>query len=118
MARKLSRLALGIVLIAGAVLAAGFLWSRAAGLPDSGARSVANPPVRPALPPPDEAARRLTVPAGFAIRIFAEGLFAGQAVPGFGSTGPRFMAFGPDGALYISDDHGGRIYRVVYTGAP
>ncbi len=26
------------------------------------------------------------------------------------------LSFGPDGALYISDDHGERVYRVVYTG--
>ncbi len=29
---------------------------------------------------------------------------------------PADVTVGPDGALYISDDHGGRIYRVVYTG--
>lgn len=54
------------------------------------------------LPPPDEASRRLTVPAGFAIRIFAEGL-GGKA---------RFMAFGPDGALYLTLMNAGRIVRL------
>jgi glucose/arabinose dehydrogenase len=29
---------------------------------------------------------------------------------------PADVVFGPDGAMYISDDAGGRIYRVVYTG--
>jgi glucose/arabinose dehydrogenase len=29
---------------------------------------------------------------------------------------PAGVVFGPDGALYISDDHGERVYRVVYTG--
>ncbi len=56
----------------------------------------------PVLPPPDEASRRLTVPAGFAIRIFAEGL-EGKA---------RFMAFGPDGALYLTLMNAGRIVRL------
>ncbi len=26
------------------------------------------------------------------------------------------VIFGPDGAMYISDDKGGRAYRVVYIG--
>ena len=30
----------------------------------------------------------------------------------------RFMAFGPDGTLLISDDEGGRIYRLGYAGKP
>ena len=29
---------------------------------------------------------------------------------------PADVRVGPDGALYISDDHGGRVYRLVYTG--
>lgn len=58
--------------------------------------------VLPILPPPDEASRRLTVPPGFAIRIFAEGL-EGKA---------RFMAFGPDGALYLTLMNAGRIVRL------
>ncbi|WP_299026856.1 PQQ-dependent sugar dehydrogenase [uncultured Thermanaerothrix sp.] len=55
-----------------------------------------------ALPPEDEAAQRLQVPPGFAIRIFAEGL----------PTRPRFMAFGPDGWLYISLMNSGQIARL------
>ncbi len=29
---------------------------------------------------------------------------------------PVALAQGPDGELYISDDFGGRIWRVIYTG--
>ncbi|MFN3928084.1 MAG: PQQ-dependent sugar dehydrogenase, partial [Thermoflexus sp.] len=56
----------------------------------------------PVLPPPDEATRRLTVPPGFAIRIFAEDI-EGKA---------RFMTFGPDGALYLTLMSAGRIVRL------
>jgi len=31
---------------------------------------------------------------------------------------PSGLAIGPDGALYISDDVGGRIWRITYTGSP
>ena len=30
---------------------------------------------------------------------------------------PTGIAQGPDGALYITDDKGGRVWRVVYKGA-
>jgi glucose/arabinose dehydrogenase len=30
---------------------------------------------------------------------------------------PTGLAQGPDGGLYISDDRGGRIWRVVYVGS-
>lgn len=55
-----------------------------------------------ALPPADEASRRLTVPAGFAIRIFADN------IPGT----PRFMAVGEDGELYVSLYGSGEIARL------
>ncbi|MBM3128989.1 MAG: sorbosone dehydrogenase [Chloroflexi bacterium] len=55
----------------------------------------------PVVPPPDEAATRITVPNGFAIRIFASNL----------ST-PRFMTFGPDGFLYVSLMSAGQIARL------
>lgn len=55
-----------------------------------------------ALPAEDEASSRLSVPEGFAIRIYAQNL----------QGKPRFMAFGPDNALYISLTSGGAIMRL------
>ncbi len=66
-----------------------------------------------------------TVPTGYkVVRIpFENGEVAGevedfvwgwQSAAGF-SGRPVGLAVGPDGALYISDDYGGRIYRVVYN---
>jgi glucose/arabinose dehydrogenase len=43
----------------------------------------------------------LTVPEGFAVNIFAEGL-----------DGPRFLQTGPDGAIYVADRRNGRIARL------
>lgn len=54
------------------------------------------------LPPPDEASNRLSVPAGFAIRIYASGL------PGR----PRLMEIGPEGALYVALVDAGKIIRL------
>jgi glucose/arabinose dehydrogenase len=54
-----------------------------------------------ALPAADEASQKITVPPGFAIRIFAQKL-----------TNPRFMAFGPDGALYVTLTSAGQIARL------
>ncbi len=59
-------------------------------------------PVTYVLPPADEASARLTVPAGFAIRIFADGL---------GGT-PRFMVVSPEGELYVSLYRSGEIARL------
>lgn len=54
-------------------------------------------------------------PAG-TYEIFANG-FAGENVqPGSARHRPTGLAQGPDGALYITDDAGGRIWRIVYTG--
>jgi glucose/arabinose dehydrogenase len=48
--------------------------------------------------------------------IFADG-FAGDAkAPATAPHRPSGLALGPDGALYVSDDVHGRIYRIVYTG--
>jgi glucose/arabinose dehydrogenase len=59
-------------------------------------------PQQPVVPPADEAANRLIVPQGFAVRIFAEQL-----------TGrPRFMAIGPDGLLYLTLMNSGQIVRL------
>ena len=48
---------------------------------------------------------------------FADG-FAGSAgpLPATARHRPVGVAEGPDGSLYVSDDRGGRIYRIVYTG--
>lgn len=54
-----------------------------------------------AVPPPDAATQRISVPEGFHITIFAEGL-----------PGARFMAFAPDGSLYVSLIASGRIMRL------
>ncbi len=49
--------------------------------------------------------------------IFADG-FAGSAgpLPETAVHRPVGVTEGPDGSLYISDDRGGRIWRVIYTG--
>ena len=50
--------------------------------------------------------------------IFADG-FAGQVEsPDRAEHRPSGLAVGPDGSLYVSDDVGGRIYRIVYRGGP
>ena len=50
--------------------------------------------------------------------IFADG-FAGPAkTPDGALYRPSGVAVGADGALYVSDDIRGRIYRIVYTGDP
>jgi glucose/arabinose dehydrogenase len=56
----------------------------------------------PTLPSADEASARLKVPKGFAIRIFVQDLVGD----------PRFMAFGPDGDLYLSLTSAGEIVRL------
>ena len=52
----------------------------------------------------DEATQRISVPPGFHIHIFAQNL-----------NTPRFMAFGPDGALYVSLLNTGQIARLPDT---
>jgi mono/diheme cytochrome c family protein len=48
--------------------------------------------------------------------IFADGFAGAAKAPGTATHRPSGLAVGPDGALYVSDDVGGRIYRIVYTG--
>ena len=51
-----------------------------------------------------------------AYEIFADG-FAGESVqPNSALHRPMGLALGPDGSLYISDDRGGRVWRVMYDG--
>ncbi len=50
--------------------------------------------------------------------IFADGFAGPDKSPGGALHRPSGLALGPDGALYVSDDVRGRIYRIVYRGAP
>lgn len=54
------------------------------------------------LPPQDAASARISVPPGFQIRIFADSV----------GSRPRFMAFGPDGHLYVSLMGEGKVVRL------
>lgn len=49
--------------------------------------------------------------------VFADGFAGAEKAPGRATFRPSGLAAGPDGALYISDDVKGRIWRVTYTGA-
>jgi len=48
--------------------------------------------------------------------VFADGFAGAVKEPGRAEHRPSGVAVGPDDALYIGDDTGGRIYRVVYRG--
>jgi mono/diheme cytochrome c family protein len=48
--------------------------------------------------------------------VFADGFAAAIREPGQAAHRPSGLALGPDGALYISDDQRGRIWRVTYSG--
>jgi glucose/arabinose dehydrogenase len=50
--------------------------------------------------------------------VFANGFAGAHVDPGRAAFRPTGLAMGPDGALYISDDVHGRIWRVVYKGDP
>jgi glucose/arabinose dehydrogenase/mono/diheme cytochrome c family protein len=50
--------------------------------------------------------------------IFADGFAGATKSPEGAIHRPSGLAVGPDGALYVSDDIRGRIYRIVYTGDP
>ncbi len=50
--------------------------------------------------------------------IFADGFAGAVKTPDGAEHRPSGVVAGPDGALYVSDDIRGRIYRIVYQGGP
>ncbi len=50
--------------------------------------------------------------------VFADGFAGAYKDPGRAAHRPTGLAEGPDGAIYISDDVRGRIWRVGYRGGP
>jgi glucose/arabinose dehydrogenase/mono/diheme cytochrome c family protein len=48
--------------------------------------------------------------------VFADGFAGAIKEPGGAAHRPSGLAQGPDGALYVSDDVGGRIWRITYYG--
>lgn len=71
---------------------------------------------RPGLPAEGYKVIRVTFAGGrpSGVEDFITGWRAGDDVRGR----PVDVITGADGALYVSDDHGGRIYRVVFRGEP
>src|SRR5947209_1184293 len=48
--------------------------------------------------------------------VFADGFAGAMKQPGQAAHRPTGLALGPDGAIYIADDQGGRIWRVTFQG--
>ncbi len=86
----------------GAFIAFHGSWNRAPE-PQEGYRVVFQPLMSDAVSNPYE-----TFADGFAE------VSAAQLQPGTAKHRPTGLAVGPDGALYITDDMGGRVYRVTY----
>jgi glucose/arabinose dehydrogenase len=47
-------------------------------------------------------------------QVFADGFAGSDKSPGGAAHRPTGITVGPDGSLYVTDDKGGRIYRIVY----
>jgi glucose/arabinose dehydrogenase/cytochrome c5 len=54
--------------------------------------------------------------AGGTCEIFADGFAGPLKTPGTALYRPSGLGVGPDGALYVSDDVRGRVYRIEYLG--
>jgi glucose/arabinose dehydrogenase/mono/diheme cytochrome c family protein len=50
--------------------------------------------------------------------VFADGFAGAVKEPGQAAFRPSGLAMGPDGALYISEDKHGRVWRVTFHGSP
>jgi glucose/arabinose dehydrogenase len=50
-------------------------------------------------------------------QVFADGFAGPRKEPGLAAHRPTGLAVGPDGALYITDDQGGTVWRVTYGSA-
>lgn len=48
--------------------------------------------------------------------VFADGFAGGNISPQGAEARPSGIAVGPDGSLYVSDDRGGSIWRIIYRG--
>jgi glucose/arabinose dehydrogenase len=50
-------------------------------------------------------------------QVFADGFAGPRKEPGLAAHRPAGLAVGPDGALYVTDDQQGTIWRVSYNGS-